>query len=277
MTYMYILALPAALLLTLIIYKKRISYLGIAIFTGILIGIVYRLDHSEKALKTFTQPFDTADSFQDNIHIPIIKILDHVYLDAPSLNQFPELPRGCEVTSLAMLLQSADINVDKLTLAKQIKKDVTPFNVKNGVIYYGHPNDGFIGSMYSFKERGLGVYHEPIAELAKQYLPERVLDFTGNDFDDIKIHLSDSRPVWVITNIHFKKLSSDYFRTWETPRGKVEITYKEHSVLITGYDQEYIYFNDPITGTKNKKAPIKDFEESWVQMGRQAITYLPAS
>jgi hypothetical protein len=30
-----------------------------------------------------------------------------------------------------------------------------------------------------------------------------------------------------------------------------------------------------LTGEKNKKAPMHDFEESWVQMGRQAITYLP--
>jgi len=59
------------------------------------------------------------------------------------------------------------------------------------------------------------------------------------------------------------------------PLSEREVLYrKEHSVLLTGYDKDYIYFNDPLTGEKNKKAPLKDFEESWVQMGSQAITYL---
>lgn len=199
-------------------------------------------------------------------------IKESVLLDAPILNQLPELPRGCEVTSLAMLLQYADVDVDKMTLAKQIKKDTTPYTRVDGKIYYGHPNDGFIGDMYSLSGPGLGVYHKPIAALAEKYLPDSIVDFTGSDFEEIKNHLSNNRPVWVITNSTFKKLPESQFRTWNTPSGTVKITYSEHSVLITGYDETFVYFNDPLTGEKNKKAPIKDFEESWVQMGSQAIT-----
>ncbi|MFP3723453.1 C39 family peptidase [Niallia circulans] len=199
-------------------------------------------------------------------------IKESVLLDAPILNQLPELPRGCEVTSLAMLLQYADVDVDKMTLAKQIKKDTTPYTRVDGKIYYGHPNDGFVGDMYSLSGPGLGVYHKPIAALAEKYLPDSIVDFTGSDFEEIKNHLSNNRPVWVITNSTFKKLPESQFRTWNTPSGTVKITYSEHSVLITGYDETSIYFNDPLTGEKNKKAPIKDFEESWVQMGSQAIT-----
>lgn len=199
-------------------------------------------------------------------------IKESVLLDAPILNQLPELPRGCEVTSLAMLLQYADVDVDKMTLAKQIKKDTTPYTRVDGKIYYGHPNDGFIGDMYSLSGPGLGVYHKPIAALAAKYLPDSIVDFTGSDFEEIKNHLSNNRPVWVITNSTFKKLPESQFRTWNTPSGTVKITYSEHSVLITGYDETFVYFNDPLTGEKNKKAPIKDFKESWVQMGSQAIT-----
>jgi uncharacterized protein YvpB len=50
--------------------------------------------------------------------------------------------------------------------------------------------------------------------------------------------------------------------------------HKLHSVLVTGYDQCYIYFNDPLANTKNKKAKIADFEATQVQLGRQAITYI---
>lgn len=55
----------------------------------------------------------------------------------------------------------------------------------------------------------------------------------------------------------------------------MKITYKEHSVLRTGYDEKNIYFNDPIRGEKNKAALTEDFINAWKQMGSQAITYLP--
>jgi uncharacterized protein YvpB len=48
---------------------------------------------------------------------------------------------------------------------------------------------------------------------------------------------------------------------------------KEHSVVVTGYDSKYVYFNDPLDGQKNKKKPLKQFIEGWKQYGSQAISY----
>ncbi len=211
---------------------------------------------------------------QDTFASSVIEIKDSVLIDAPIINQLPELPRGCEVTSLAMLLQYAGVAVDKMTLAESIKKEPSTYRKENGVIYFGHPNDGFVGDMYSYHNPGLGVYHKPIKELADKYLPGRMVDLTGSNFQELKIHLSDHRPVWVIINTAYSRLPESRFQTWQTPSGPVDITYKEHSVLVTGYDAQYIYFNDPLTGKKNRKAPITEFEDSWVQMGSQAITYL---
>ena len=205
----------------------------------------------------------------------IIPIKKQVLLDAPVIWQMPELPRGCEVTSLAMLLQYQDIQVDKLTLAREVKKNPAEYRLNNGKIYFGDPNEGFVGNMYTYTQPGLGVYHKPIAELAEQYLPGKIKDLTGAEFQELKIHLSDNRPVWIITNTEYKRLDDSFFQTWYTPNGEVKVTTKEHSVLVTGYDENSVYFNDPLTGEKNKKAPIKDFVEAWVQMGRQAVTYLP--
>jgi uncharacterized protein YvpB len=70
-----------------------------------------------------------------------------------------------KVTILAMMLQDAEVNVDKLTLAREVKK--VPF-MKDG--YHGNPYDGFVGNMYTYSEPGLGVYHGPIVELAERYL-----------------------------------------------------------------------------------------------------------
>ncbi|MBT2680827.1 C39 family peptidase [Bacillus sp. ISL-35] len=207
----------------------------------------------------------------------IVRIKDKVLLDAPVVKQFPELPRGCEVTSLAMLLQYNDIDVDKMELASGIKKNPVLLKKREGVTYWGHPNDGYIGDMYTYKKPGFGVYHRPITELAEKYLPGKVKDITGADFSEIKTYLSLDLPIWVIINTTYKKLPASSFEEWITPSGPVSITYKEHSVLITGYDDKYIYFNDPITGLKNRKEPYNSFEEAWEQMGKQAIIILPDS
>jgi uncharacterized protein YvpB len=199
---------------------------------------------------------------------------EKVLLDAPLISQLPELPRGCEVTSLAMMLNHATIEVDKMTLAKKVKKDPTPYQVKNGNIHFGNPHDGFVGNMYTFDKPGHGVYHAPIKDLAEKYLPHQIIDFTGEDFDQILYHLNNGSPVWIVINTEFTKLPESSFQTWRTPSGLVDITYKEHSVLVTGYDKDYIYFNDPLTYTKNQKAPKANFKAAWVQMGSQAITYI---
>lgn len=230
-----------------------------------------------QAIKSFVKsPLVKTNTFlEKNFNMSIIKLKDDVLIEAPAISQMPELKRGCEVTSLTMLLQHAGVKVDKLTLAKEINKDPTPYRVENGSTYFGNPHKGFVGDIYSFDSPGLGVYHDPIKQLAEKYLPNKIDDITGSDFEELKIPLSDGRPIWVIINVEYRKLDDSDFETWRTPDGDVKITFKEHSVLVTGYDKDFVYFNDPLTGEKNKKAAKGDFEAAWIQMGRQAITYLP--
>lgn len=202
-----------------------------------------------------------------------IQLRESVRLQAPTIGQHPQLPRGCEVTSLAMLLRYYDVEVDKMELAQKIKKDKTTYKQTDEGIYFGNPNEGFVGDMYSFSNPGLGVYHGPIADLAREYLGDQVLDFSGGSFYQIFQHINADRPVWVITNTAYKKLDDSHFQTWQTDQGEIKITMKEHSVLVTGYDEEYIYFNDPMKA-EIRKAPINNFREAWVQMGKQAITVI---
>lgn len=214
----------------------------------------------------------SAEEETEFIFIPEDLILPKsILIDAPLISQLPELPRGCEVTSLAMLLQWAGKDVDKMKLADKIYKDKTPLEHKDGRIYYGHPNSGFIGNMYTRNEPGLGVYHRPIKELAEQYLPKQILDFTGQEFDKVLYMLAQEKPVWVIINTRYTELPESEFVTWITPKGEIAITYRMHSVLVTGYDEHYIYFNDPLTNVKNRKALKSEFIAAWEQMGRQAI------
>ncbi|GGE26244.1 hypothetical protein GCM10011391_00750 [Pullulanibacillus camelliae] len=189
------------------------------------------------------------------------------HIDAPLVKQLPELPNGCEVTSLDMLLQSAGIDVDKMTLADKMTK--VPFE-QNGI--YGDPNDGFVGNMYHGAP-GYAVYHGPVAKLAKHYLGKRVVDLTGSNWATIEKQLNKGKPVWVISNVQFRKLPDSYWQDWKTKHGTMKVTMQEHSVLLTGYDQDYVYFNDPLAGIKDRKVSKKNFEESWVQQHRQAVSY----
>jgi len=194
-------------------------------------------------------------------------------LEAPIVLQMPELPRGCEVTSLAMLLQSQGIDVNKLGLAQRVKKDPTPYQIKNGRVFYGNPHKGFVGRMDSYASPGYGVYHEPIAELLDEYMPGMALDLTGCEFGDLFYYLALDIPVWVIINSTYAPLPKSAFITWDTEQGPVQITYREHAVLLTGYDETYVYFNDPLTGAGS--AAKTAFASAWEQMGRQAVTFMP--
>ncbi|MFS0644273.1 C39 family peptidase [Siminovitchia sp. 179-K 8D1 HS] len=270
-TALYYMMIPLLLLVLLFLYYKRDSLgytIAVLVSGATFIFVLFNTVYSPKN--------NHAVAFQGaarNGDLEIIPIKDQVLLDAPVIKQLPELPRGCEVTALAMLLESAGVHADKMKLAKEVKKDPTPRIVKNGKVHFGNPHEGFVGNMYTFSEPGLGVYHEPIMELGEKYLPGQMVNLTGESFEELKIPLSSGRPVWVIINAEYRELDDSYFETWETTSGPIKVTMKEHSVLITGYDGQYVYFNDPLTGKKNKKAPIQDFEKSWVQMGSQALTY----
>lgn len=194
-------------------------------------------------------------------------------MNVPLIQQFPELPRGCEVTSLAMLLGGAGIKIDKMTLADQVKKNPTPYKEIKGEIYYGDPNNGFVGNMFNINQPGLGVYHLPIFQLAKRYLSDRAIDLTGHGFSKVEEQLSKERPVWVIISPNEQPVPEEHWQIWHTEDGPIKITYQEHSVVLTGYDQNYVYFNDPLASTKNKRALKTDFIAAWKQFGSQAISY----
>ncbi|MBT2687481.1 C39 family peptidase [Bacillus sp. ISL-47] len=191
-----------------------------------------------------------------------------VLIDAPHYLQKPELERGCEVTSLAMLLNNAGVETDKMTLSEEINR--VPFE-EDG--YKGNIHEGFVGNMRTLDEPGLGAYHEPVAELAENYLPGKIKDLTGSDFDKIIEQLDDGRPVWVIITSTYDVLPESEWETWETKDGPIKVTYRMHAVLVTGYDDEHIYANDPLK-EKNTQYPKNEFIAGWEQIGKQAITYV---
>ncbi|PEB05177.1 hypothetical protein COM56_20000 [Bacillus cereus] len=192
--------------------------------------------------------------------------------NVPFIQQLPELDRGCEVTSLAMMLQYAGITVDKMKLANEIKK--VDF-MNDGV--RGNPNEGFVGNIYTFSESGYGVYHGPLFQLAKKYLPNKAVDLTGKSIEELYKSVKSGQPVVMITNATFAPLDEDEFTTWETTSGDVSITYNEHCVVLVGYDKEFVYIRDPLSDSLDVKVPRESFEKAWMQMGSQAVSYVKSN
>ncbi|MES5953316.1 C39 family peptidase [Bacillus fungorum] len=192
--------------------------------------------------------------------------------NVPLIQQLPELDRGCEVTSLAMMLQYAGVSVDKMQLASEIKK--VNF-LDDGV--RGNPNEGFVGNIYTFSESGYGVYHGPLFQLAKKYLPNKAVDLTGKSIEELYKSVKAGKPVVMITNATFAPLDEDEFTIWETNSGDVSITYNEHCVVLVGYDKEFVYIRDPLSDSLDVKVPRESFEKAWIQMGSQAISYVKSS
>jgi uncharacterized protein YvpB len=269
----------------------KLKVLILILVIGILIGVNYvkaqksdsstitvvRNDIEETNKERLTTTADSNSSaVSSEVTIPntdntqVVSLLENGKLvNVPHIQQMPELPRGCEVTSLAMLLQYAGVSVDKMTLANEIT--TIPFRDSNGL--RGNPNDGFVGDIYSFDNPGYGVYHAPIAALAEEYLPGRIIDLTGGDIDSVYTRIDNGSPVWVITNSRFSQLPESEFTTWQTSSGEIQITYREHSVLVVGYDVKYVYLNDPLAEQSYTAVPRDSFEDSWIQMGKQAISY----
>lgn len=199
---------------------------------------------------------------------------ENVLINTPLIRQYPELPRGCEVASLAMLLNYAGVNVDKLKLAKDVKKDPSKYEVIDGRTYFGNPDYGFVGDMYSLDNPGFGVYNGPIYDLLENYLPGQSINLTGRKFRDLFYFLNKEIPVWVIINTKFAELRQSEFVVWYTSYGPIQATYRQHAVLLTGYDSKYVYFNDPLAWEQNSRIEIDQFERAWFQMGSQAVSFI---
>ncbi|MFD2924986.1 C39 family peptidase [Halobacillus naozhouensis] len=185
-------------------------------------------------------------------------------LDVPLLNQMdpPRLYNGCEVTSMAMILNYFDIAVTKNELAEKVNR--VPLVYSNGL--RGNPNEGFVGDMEDGP--GLSIYHGPLAEATRSYVGDRLIDFTGSGPEKLFHYLDQGLPVWVIVTSTFGPVNS--FRPWDTPSGEIEITFDLHSVVLTGYDKNNFYINNPY-GFKNQKVNKEQFIKGWKQLGSQAI------
>ncbi len=177
------------------------------------------------------------------------------------LSQNPELPTGCEITSLTSVLNYYGINVKKETMADDYLK-------KGDGSYYrmflGNPRDA--GSF--------GCMAQPIVDAANLYFKKnnvsmKASNVSGVTFDKILEYVSQGVPMIVWNTMG---MAPAYESQTLTLDGR-EYTWiaPEHCVVVVGYDLDNneVYIADPMAGMVTRN--LKTFEERYDSLKRQAV------
>ena len=165
--------------------------------------------------------------------------------------QDPQLPNGCEVTSLAMALASAGWPVDKMDLYQ----DYLPkagFYYQGSMRYGPDPEDFYVGDAAS-RSGGWYCFEGPIAQAGNAWLTDcgsdlRAVSVTGLSQGELDVYAGAGIPVvvWVTLDYAAPRSSSS---VWRLADGTVYRPYSNlHCVLLTGLSGDRYQIADPING-----------------------------
>lgn len=152
--------------------------------------------------------------------------------------QHPEMPTGCEITAVTMMINFAGKNITKDQAAKIMPRSL-------------NPNKGFIGSPYKKFPLGFWVAPNGVKPVVKHYFGTAT-NMTGCSIAAIKKKLIRSHLVvaWV---------------GWFDG-------FSNHAIALTGYHGNILYYNDPWTGTKRSMS-VATFQRHWALDGHRALSY----
>ena len=177
--------------------------------------------------------------------------------------QLPELPTGCEITSLAMALRYNGIPADKCDLADNY--------LKKGEIDETDYREAFIGDPRD--EDAYGCYAPVIVNAANRYLSEngyslRAVDLSDTAFADLLRYIDREIPVifWATQDMREGRVTE----TWEINGEELDWIFPEHCMVLIGYSDDSIRVADPLTG-KVKTYDRKRTETAYDMLTRQAI------
>lgn len=152
--------------------------------------------------------------------------------------QRPQMPTGCEITAVTMLLNFAGKHVSKYRAAR--------------VMHYSkNPNRGFIGSPYKKYPGGYWVAPNGIKSVLQHYL-----------------HRAQVMTYASLTAVKNKLLQSHLVVFW---MGNFD-GFSNHAITLTGFKGKTFYYNDPWTGTKRAISQNRLLYH-WRRDGYRALSY----
>ncbi len=193
------------------------------------------------------------------------KVPDRHVIAVDNIQQNPELPNGCEGTSLTILLNYLGFDADKVDIC-------TNYVPLGEFTASADPNEHYLGD-----PRGAGwyVYAEPIITAAENYLSAsnsaqlyEVNNLTGATKDELITQLGHGNPVVVWTTLD---LQSPGVRGGpETIDGPAYTNL--HCVVLVGYTETQFLFTDPLKSTRYTEVSQDAFMTSFESIGSQAVT-----
>ena len=209
----------------------------------------------------------TAASPLMRVLIPKPPLKKYTKIDAEPVLQNPELPTGCEVTSLTMAVNFLGIGVNKTTLADHYLEKSKVHTVSFRRKFAGDPRNTW----------SYGCFAPVIAECSHKFLdniPGRkfeITDLTGAEFEDLLRITDTGTPVIVWGTMYMK--APVYTKTWKDAETGEEVTWPgyEHCMLLTGHDEERgtVFVNDPLIGQVTYDRKL--FEKRYIQLEQQAV------
>lgn len=215
-------------------------------------------------LHTVNDTMAGKSKLSDTAKIESAEIPSSVVLNIPVLLQMPELPTGCEATSLTILLMYDGYQIDKTTIV-----DEYLIYSKTGTF-----EDGYIGDPYSYE--GAGCFPDTIVKTANRFLEAyggktEGIDLTGKNFHTLLRYIAAGRPVAVWTSLYLLDPGIDL-------RGSTYGGYvwyeMEHCVVLAGYDLENdkVIISDPMQGVVEYS--LQWFQEVYERVGQYAVVIL---
>ena len=205
------------------------------------------------------------------LRVPVVHsdIGTSAYINVEPILQTPELPTGCEATSLTMLLNYIGFDADKLTVADEY--------LPKGEYRRSDFNKVFVGDPRS--RQAYGCTAGVIAETAEKFLSDydkdnkwQVINITGCSSEIIYSAVKYGNPVVVWGSIDMEEIIEDHVSWTDAETGNaVSWVGGEHCLLLTGYDtrERLVYVNDPLRGQVSYDMRI--FEKRFEELNRNAV------
>lgn len=175
----------------------------------------------------------------------------HQINDFEIIGQLPELPTGCEITALTMVLNYYKLDVDKIEMATEylpITYQSTYY--RNGKLIGPDLDNYFFGDPTS--EYGYVCGTGAITTAANEFLTDInskyiATDLSNCDVSDLYEYVSQDKPIVVWTTIEM----ADRYESegWYAEAGKyVDWSYNDHCSVLIGYSEKTVTIADPLLG-----------------------------
>lgn len=171
-----------------------------------------------------------------------------IKLDVDYLSQYPELPTGCEITSLTTVLNYYGYDVSKTTMSDDYLEKSIDKVANFWEIFLGNP-----------RSNGFGCYAGPIVKAANKYLEEqdnkyKAVNASGTQFEKLLKEVENGNPVIIWSTMYNEKINDlrEPYTTykWEIDGKTIQWIAPEHCMVLIGYDidRNVAIMSDPQRG-----------------------------